>query len=68
LDAAWVAMCSSGEEQEKALKLAREAIEKIEEEINGKKFFGGTILGTLTLHLDGFLIGFLFLRKLGLCR
>ena len=34
-------MCSSGEEQEKALKLAREAIEKIEEELMGRNSLGG---------------------------
>ena len=46
-----MAMCSSGEEQEKALKLAREAIEKIEEEIKGKKFFGGDNIGYLDIAL-----------------
>ncbi|CAJ2677345.1 unnamed protein product [Trifolium pratense] len=51
LDVAWVAMCSSGEEQEKALKLAREALENIEEEIKGKKFFGGDNIGYLDLAL-----------------
>ncbi|KAE9610406.1 hypothetical protein Lal_00006331 [Lupinus albus] len=45
LDSAWVAMCSSGDEQEKALKVARDAMEKIEEEIKGKKFFGGENIG-----------------------
>ncbi|KEH20685.1 putative glutathione transferase [Medicago truncatula] len=51
LNAAWIAMCNSGEEQEKALKVAREAIEKIEEEIKGKKFFGGDNIGYLDLAL-----------------
>ncbi|GAU18808.1 hypothetical protein TSUD_80970 [Trifolium subterraneum] len=36
---------------EKALKLAREALEKIEEEIKGKKFFGGDNIGYLDLAL-----------------
>ncbi|KAK2384367.1 putative glutathione S-transferase [Trifolium repens] len=49
MEAAWVATCSSGEEQEKALKLARDAIEKIEDEIKGKKFFGGDNIGYLDL-------------------
>lgn len=44
-------MCTSGEEQEKALNIAREAIEKIEEEIKGKKFFGGDNIGYLDLAL-----------------
>ncbi|CAI8618702.1 unnamed protein product [Vicia faba] len=50
-EASFVAMCTSGEEQEKAVKLAREAIEKIEEEIKGKKFFGGDNVGYLDLAL-----------------
>ncbi|GAU45356.1 hypothetical protein TSUD_239050 [Trifolium subterraneum] len=52
MDVAWVAMCSRGEEHEKALKLAREALEKIDDEIiNGKKFFGGDNIGYLDLAL-----------------
>ncbi|WJX47303.1 glutathione transferase [Trifolium repens] len=51
MEAAWVATCSRGEEQEKALKLARDAIEKIEDEIKGKKFFGGDNIGYLDLAL-----------------
>ncbi|KAI5384887.1 glutathione transferase GST 23 [Lathyrus oleraceus] len=48
---AWVAMCSSGEGKEKSVKQAREAIEKIEEEIKGKKFFGGDNISYLDLAL-----------------
>ncbi|KAL5053745.1 hypothetical protein RYX36_034427 [Vicia faba] len=44
-------MCSTGEGKDKAVKLAREAIEKIEEEIKGKKFFGGDNIGYLDLAL-----------------
>ncbi|OIW00523.1 hypothetical protein TanjilG_24253 [Lupinus angustifolius] len=51
LDIAWVAMCSSGNEQEKAVNIAREAMEKIEEEIKGKKFFGGEYIGFLDIAL-----------------
>ncbi|KAK7359185.1 hypothetical protein VNO77_01134 [Canavalia gladiata] len=51
LEAAWVAMCISGDEKENALKVAREAIEKIEEEIKGKKFFGGDNIGYLDIAL-----------------
>lgn len=51
MEAAWVAMCTSGEEHEKALDIAREALEKIEEEIKGKKFFGGDNIGYLDLAL-----------------
>ncbi|XP_058735821.1 glutathione transferase GST 23-like [Vicia villosa] len=51
LQTAFAAMCSSGEYKEKTVKLAREAIEKIEEEIKGKKFFGGDNIGYLDLAL-----------------
>lgn len=44
-------MCSSGDDKEEALKVAREAMEKIEEEIKGKKFFGGDNIGYLDLAL-----------------
>lgn len=40
-----------GEEGEKYLKEAREVMEKLEEEINGKKFFGGNNIGYLDLAL-----------------
>ncbi|KAL2343264.1 hypothetical protein Fmac_004549 [Flemingia macrophylla] len=49
--AGWVAMSSSGEEQEKALKEARDMMEKIEEEIKGKKYFGGENIGYLDIAL-----------------
>ncbi|CAL0325016.1 unnamed protein product [Lupinus luteus] len=52
LDHAWIAMCSSGDVQEKALNIARDAMEKIEEEIKGlKKFFGGEDIGYLDIAL-----------------
>lgn len=51
MNVAWVAMCTSGEDQEIALKQAREAIEKIEEEIKGNKFFGGDNIGYLDIAL-----------------
>ena len=44
-------MVSSGDDHEKALNVAREAIEKIEEEIKGKKFFGGENIGYLDIAL-----------------
>ncbi|KAK7359186.1 hypothetical protein VNO77_01135 [Canavalia gladiata] len=49
--AGWVATFSSGDEQEKALKEAAEIMEKIEEEIKGKKFFGGNNIGYLDIAL-----------------
>ncbi|XP_020205685.1 glutathione transferase GST 23 [Cajanus cajan] len=49
--AGWVAMSRSGEEQEKALKEANDIIEKIEEEIKGKKYFGGENIGYLDVAL-----------------
>ncbi|XP_011030495.1 PREDICTED: probable glutathione S-transferase [Populus euphratica] len=51
LDAAWIAMCSLGEEKEKALKLAVEAMEKIEGELKGKQFFGGENIGYLDIAM-----------------
>ncbi|KAI5384888.1 probable glutathione S-transferase [Lathyrus oleraceus] len=47
----WRAMVREGEEGEKYLKEAREVMEKLEEEINGKKFFGGNNIGYLDLAL-----------------
>lgn len=52
LKAAWVAMRTSGDQQEKALNAAREAVEKIKEEIiKEKKFFGGDNVGYLDIAL-----------------
>ncbi|XP_020205683.1 probable glutathione S-transferase [Cajanus cajan] len=50
-DAAWLGMCSSGDEREKGVKVAREVMEKIEEEIKGKRFFGGENIGYLDIAL-----------------
>ncbi|XP_061364912.1 glutathione transferase GST 23-like [Gastrolobium bilobum] len=47
----WVAMCTIGDEREKSLKEAREVMDKIEEEIKGKKFFGGDNIGYLDIAL-----------------
>ncbi|KAJ1426163.1 Thioredoxin-like superfamily [Sesbania bispinosa] len=48
----WVAiMRSSGDEQEKKVKEVREVMEKLEEEIKGKKFFGGDNIGYLDIVL-----------------
>ncbi|KAI9196820.1 hypothetical protein LWI28_027291 [Acer negundo] len=41
LYAAGTSMCSKGEEKERAEKETIEALEKIEEQLNGKKYFGG---------------------------
>ncbi|CAK7327260.1 unnamed protein product [Dovyalis caffra] len=49
--AAWNALCSLGEEKEKAIKLTVEAIEKIEEELKGKQFFGGESIGYLDIAI-----------------
>ncbi|GER56145.1 glutathione S-transferase [Striga asiatica] len=40
---------NEGENQKKGVKLAIEALEKIEEELNGKIFFGGDTIGFLDL-------------------
>ncbi|CAL5416470.1 unnamed protein product [Camellia sinensis] len=48
----WMAMCSEGDEKERALKASIEAIEKIETELKGKtQFFGGESIGYLDLAL-----------------
>ncbi|KAG5240677.1 glutathione S-transferase [Salix suchowensis] len=45
MSAPWTAMCSVGEEKEKAAKLTVDALEKIEGELKGKRFFGGESIG-----------------------
>ncbi|XP_057977531.1 probable glutathione S-transferase [Malania oleifera] len=52
-EAAWVALCSEGEEHELALKLAAEAMERVEGELKqrGEKFFGGDSIGYLDLAI-----------------
>lgn len=47
----WIALIKKGNEWEKALKEAREIMEKLEEDIKGKKFFGGDTIGYLDLTL-----------------
>ncbi|KAH7573223.1 hypothetical protein ACOSP7_006754 [Xanthoceras sorbifolium] len=41
LEPAWTSMWYKGEEKERAEKLAMEALEKIEEQLKGNKYFGG---------------------------
>ncbi|MED6157335.1 hypothetical protein PIB30_022302 [Stylosanthes scabra] len=50
-EASWNALISSGDVKEKALNTASEILEKIEEEIKGKKFFGGDNIGYLDIAL-----------------
>ncbi|KAJ0098772.1 hypothetical protein Patl1_21131 [Pistacia atlantica] len=45
------AFSSSGEEQAKACDVMSEALKLLDEEINGKKFFGGEEIGYLDLML-----------------
>ncbi|KAG5240676.1 glutathione S-transferase [Salix suchowensis] len=49
LFASWKSMCSLGEEKEKAAKLTVDAVEKIEGELKGKRFFGGESIGYLDI-------------------
>ncbi|MED6157337.1 hypothetical protein PIB30_022304 [Stylosanthes scabra] len=51
LYAAFIAMVASRDDTEKALNVARESVEKIEQEIKGKKFFGGDNIGYLDIAL-----------------
>ncbi|KAI3469775.1 hypothetical protein Pfo_026438 [Paulownia fortunei] len=46
---AWLALCSEGEKQGRAVKVAIEALEKLEEMLKGKSFFGGDTIGYLDL-------------------
>ncbi|CAJ2677347.1 unnamed protein product [Trifolium pratense] len=48
---AWIALIKKGDGWEKVLKETREVMEKLEEEIKGKKFFGGDNIGYLDLAL-----------------
>ncbi|KAF8014378.1 hypothetical protein BT93_H0270 [Corymbia citriodora subsp. variegata] len=48
---AWVALCSEGEEKERAIELATEALGHIEGVIKGKAFFGGEGIGYLDLAI-----------------
>ncbi|MED6216446.1 hypothetical protein PIB30_007791 [Stylosanthes scabra] len=50
-EASWSALIKSGDEKEKAVNRASEVLEKIEEEIKGKKFFGGDNIGYLDIAL-----------------
>lgn len=50
-DDAFTAMWSQGEEKEKLVKSIIEELEKIEEEIKGRRFFGGESLGFLDIAL-----------------
>ncbi|XP_007035120.2 PREDICTED: glutathione transferase GST 23 [Theobroma cacao] len=52
LEGAWNALCSQGEEKQKALRQTIEAMEKIEGELEGKQqFFGGESVGYLDIIL-----------------
>ncbi|KAA8548813.1 hypothetical protein F0562_000497 [Nyssa sinensis] len=51
LGAGWTALRSQGDEKERALELCIEALEKIEGELKGKKFFGGETIGYLDLAM-----------------
>ncbi|KAK7247202.1 hypothetical protein RIF29_42079 [Crotalaria pallida] len=51
LENSWIAMCKSGDDKERTLNAAREAMERVEEEIKGKKFFGGDNIGYLDIAL-----------------
>ncbi|KAK4427810.1 Glutathione transferase GST 23 [Sesamum alatum] len=48
LESGWLAVRSEGERQERAMKEAIENLEKVEEKLKGKRFFGGDRIG----HVD----------------
>ncbi|KAJ8635140.1 hypothetical protein MRB53_009407 [Persea americana] len=45
----WSAFCAEGEAKQKAVESALETLQVIEEELKGKKFFGGETIGYLDL-------------------
>lgn len=49
LEAAWNALCSLGDEKERAIQLTIEALQHIEGELKGKQFFGGERIGYLDI-------------------
>ncbi|KAL8515808.1 hypothetical protein ACS0TY_014488 [Phlomoides rotata] len=51
LDPAWFVLNLEGEDQERAAKIVSVHLEKIEEMIKGKKYFGGNTIGFLDLVL-----------------
>ncbi|KAL6989916.1 glutathione transferase [Sarracenia purpurea var. burkii] len=53
LNSAWIAMCTHGDEKDKALKSVMEALDNIEGELkrNENKYFGGESIGYLDLAL-----------------
>ncbi|KAL0349029.1 UNVERIFIED_CONTAM: Glutathione transferase GST 23 [Sesamum angustifolium] len=51
LESAWLALCSEGKTQERAVKQAIENLEKVEEKLKGKRFFGGDKIGHVDLMM-----------------
>ncbi|KAL0414307.1 UNVERIFIED_CONTAM: putative glutathione S-transferase [Sesamum radiatum] len=51
LESAWLALCSEGERQERAVKQAIENLEKVEEKMKGKRFFAGDKIGHVDLMM-----------------
>ncbi|KAL6129096.1 hypothetical protein ACLB2K_072449 [Fragaria x ananassa] len=46
-------LCSKGKEQEEAIVKAKESVRYLEEELHGKKFFGGEQIGFADIALGG---------------
>ncbi|KAL0456984.1 UNVERIFIED_CONTAM: Glutathione transferase GST 23 [Sesamum latifolium] len=51
MESAGVALWSEGERQESAVKQAIENLEKVEEKLTGKRFFGGDRIGHVDLMM-----------------
>ncbi|KAL8504735.1 hypothetical protein ACS0TY_016060 [Phlomoides rotata] len=60
----WKACWSKGEEREKAKEEALESLKILENEIKGKKFFGGNKIGILDVTADFFAYGIPILEEL----
>ncbi|KAH6816291.1 hypothetical protein C2S51_021111 [Perilla frutescens var. frutescens] len=51
IESVWLALCLEGENQERAVKVAISHLEKIEEQIGERRFFGGDTIGYLDLMM-----------------
>ncbi|KAH7557102.1 hypothetical protein JRO89_XS11G0046900 [Xanthoceras sorbifolium] len=65
MEASRKAFASSGEDQAKATELTAEALKFLEEEIGGKKFFGGEEMGFLDIMMGWFAYWFPFIEEVG---
>ncbi|KAL1563144.1 glutathione transferase [Salvia divinorum] len=51
LESTWLTLCSKGENQERAVKVAIGHLETLEEKLRGRRFFGGDTIGHVDLMM-----------------